>query len=352
MNATSTSADTDSDGGINWFQITLALSSVAGFAFLVMSLKTFKRTKGLVWQNHVYFAACTAFIIYVTPLKIQEFLFNPLTIVIVGSALPIYESALAVATPELADDKIWLTYWVAHGSLQYLTYWMDDIAKKDQDDMEWWFILSFFSYLWFLLPFTDGSALLFDYVIHPFLEPTVTPLVRHLEGFIAQIVTFTISSTHVWFLWAAFAFFPAVFKKFIALSFGHIYPLMASIVACITTFGEDDTQWLTYWVCFMPLLIIMEFLEQWLYKIPGFYVALLFGTAYLMVPIFDGSTKIYRNVIVPLAGLQEQLAYRDALTVKREIMKKIHEGRRDQLQTRISELFAKDVAPTESDRLL
>lgn len=49
----------------------------------------------------------------------------------------------------------------------------------------------------------------------------------------------------------------------------------------------------------------MDFSEKILGKIPGFYTLIIFSTVYLMLPMFRGADKVFRKVLVPLAGLQE-----------------------------------------------
>jgi len=344
--------DSDDDSGINWTQVGIAVTCVLGAYAIVISLLRFPRTKGIVLENHLYFLGIAAILFFFTPLNIAEGLFSKLSIAVIGSALPIYHSIRAVATPEQTDDKIWLTYWIAHGSMQYTTEWIDHVAENDPDKFEWWFQLEFFFYLWLLLPFTDGTTLLFDKVTEPLLAPLMAPIAEKMEGLITKLAAMIVSASHLWFLWAAFAFFPAAFKRFIAVSFGHIYPLFASTVAATTPSLDDDMYWLTYWSCFMPLLIIMEFMEQWLDNIPGFYVLMLFCTAYLMIPLFYGADKVYRGILVPIFGLEELLAFRDALAVKREIEDKIPKERRADLHSKIVELFQKENAPDETTGLL
>jgi hypothetical protein len=212
-NSTVTESDSGSTDASVITIVFVVCLSVSAFVGLILALRNIKPTRGRVWINHAYFAGVACLIYFLTPLTIAELMYNPLTVIIVGSALPIYESVRAVATVDVADDKKWLTYWVAHGSLQYTTYWMDYIARDNMDQMEWWFQLEFFVLTWLLLPFTDGAALIFDYITEPFLAPIATSLAEKCSGLIAKLVTITISASHVWFLWAAFAFFSAGFQR-------------------------------------------------------------------------------------------------------------------------------------------
>jgi hypothetical protein len=49
----------------------------------------------------------------------------------------------------------------------------------------------------------------------------------------------------------------------------------------------------------------MDLSEKVLGRIPGFYTLIIFATIYLMLPMFRGADKVFRKILVPLAGLQE-----------------------------------------------
>jgi hypothetical protein len=63
--------------------------------------------------------------------------------------------------------------------------------------------------------------------------------------------------------------------------------------------------WLTYWAVYGCLFVIMDLSEKVLGRIPGFYTLIIFSTIYLMLPMFRGADKVFRKILVPLAGLQE-----------------------------------------------
>merc|ERR1712113_815171 len=149
-----------------------------------------------------------------------------------------------------------------------------------------------------------------------------------------------INVSHLWVVWIAFALLPASFKRFIVILVGTVYPVAASMVAVNTPIGIDDTMWLTYWSCFSCLCIIMNFLEDFLGKIPGFYTLALFCTVYLMLPLFNGAENVFRSILVPLAGLQEMLLQRDAEVLKQSMIEQIPESRRNAFFEQVSKSFA------------
>ena len=76
----------------------------------------------------------------------------------------------------------------------------------------------------------------------------------------------------------------------------QIYPIAASTVALTTKEdGTDDTFWLTYWSCFSLLFLCMDYLENFVGGIPGFYSVCMAATIYLFLPLFDGANVVFRS---------------------------------------------------------
>ncbi len=103
--------------------------------------------------------------------------------------------------------------------------------------------------------------------------------------------------------------------------------------------GSDDTTWLTYWSCFGLLIVFTEYAEKFLGSVPFFYTIMIGATLYLMLPMFDGANKIFRNVLVPLAGLEEFLVKRDAAELKRLTLSAIPPERRKMVLQSMSDTF-------------
>jgi hypothetical protein len=71
----------------------------------------------------------------------------------------------------------------------------------------------------------------------------------------------------------------------------------------------------------------------------GLYITTLAATLYLMLPMFDGSMKVFRKVLVPLLGQQELLLIRDAQALAGEIFKKVPVDRLDYARQRAAYAF-------------
>ena len=63
---------------------------------------------------------------------------------------------------------------------------------------------------------------------------------------------------------------------------------------------------------------------------------------YLMLPMFQGSEKVFRYVLVPLAGLRNMLLKGDALKVKMEMFQTLSPEQIDVLRHEIARSFAED----------
>jgi len=180
------------------------------------------------------------------------------------------------------------------------------------------------------------------YVTEPILRPYIEPVAEKMGNLYQKVVMMFVNVSHLWVVWIAFALLPASFKRFVVVTVGTVYPVTASMVAISTPVGVDDTMWLTYWSCFSCLFIMIDFLENFLGKIPGFYTLALFCTVYLMLPLFNGADNVFRSILVPLAGLQEMLLQRDADLLKQSMIEQIPESKRKEFFKVISKKFSED----------
>ena len=69
---------------------------------------------------------------------------------------------------------------------------------------------------------------------------------------------------------------------------------------------------------------------------------MIFTTVYLMLPMFQGSEKVFRNILVPLAGLQELLLLRDAIRVKKDMFKHLSPERAKTVRRAIAKFYEED----------
>ena len=274
-----------------------------------------------------------AFVILLTmPEVVQDKLFSPAGVVVVGTVFPIVESIITVCTISAEDDKTWLQYWIAQASFSYATEFVDIIAENAPFVKEHWYEFEFFFMVWLFLPFTDGATLLYDTFTKPYLVPRILPLVEKCEGLLTTLVLSIINCSHLGFLWFTFVMMPGDLKRFVVVATGTLFPLMASIVCVATEDEVEETFWLTYWSCFGILFLVMDWAEELLGAIPGFYSLCLVATVYLMLPLFRGADEVFRNVLVPLAGQRDQLLVRDAHVLHKEMIRQVPAERIDSVR--------------------
>ena len=162
---------------------------------------------------------------------------------------------------------------------------MDVVAEHYPSIAEHWYEFEFFILLWLLLPFTDGSTFMFDKITAPLFGGIAESVKNKMEGRMSVIVIF-INSSYLWIMWFTFMTLDDEARRFIVIAVGTIYPIVASTVACTTRSDQkDDSFWLTYWTCFSILFIMMDYLENFIGKIPGFYSICLCATVYLFLPM-------------------------------------------------------------------
>ena len=83
--------------------------------------------------------------------------------------------------------------------------------------------------------------------------------------------------------------------------------------------------------------------------IPGFYSLIIFSSIYLMLPMFQGADKVFRKILVPLAGLDEMLMLRDAIGVKRSMLKTLNPERAKKVSKAISKFYDDDLVDGSAD---
>jgi hypothetical protein len=114
--------------------------SVLLVGLLVPLLARLPRSRGKNPIFHVAYAAAVIATIVFLPGFIQDEIFSPGGVVVIGTLLPIYSSILAICTPEEADDTVWLQYWIASGTLSYCTEFIDEIREIFPNGGEHWYV--------------------------------------------------------------------------------------------------------------------------------------------------------------------------------------------------------------------
>eukprot|EP00804_Cyclotella_cryptica_P011406 CCRYP_016044-RA/>CCRYP_016044-RA protein AED:0.39 eAED:0.39 QI:574/1/1/1/1/0.75/4/463/313 len=232
-------------------------------------------------------------------------------------------------------------YWMLGGVLFMLTTWVDNVIETEKTNVVWLGSLLFLSF-WLYFPLTCGALLVYNNITEPFLGPRLKPLHKQMSNFILAVYQMLANATHLYLVWIIFMFLPAGFKRVVAIAIGTVYPFVCSVTAAATEDIEDDTYWLTYWAVYGCLFLFMDLSETLMGRIPGFYTLVILTTIYLMLPMFRGADKVFRKVLVPLAGLQELLILRDSIQIKKQMLKDLDPERAKLVSKSIAKFFNDD----------
>ncbi|KAJ6264821.1 protein yop1 [Drechslerella dactyloides] len=94
--------------------------------------------------------------------------------------------------------------------------------------------------------------------------------------------------------------------------------------ALFTTQKADDTQWLTYWVCFSFLSVLEAGFEP-TYWVPFYYLFKFAFILWLALPQFSGAQILFRNALYPLFARYFQAPNRAAnIRAKADAAEKPH----------------------------
>lgn len=312
--------------------------SLAVLLAVALSYKRLQPNRGVDWRIHAAVGAAALFSVTVVPDGVSAYVFTQLTVTLVGAVYPIYRSTKAVCTPDEDDDKEWLQFWIVGGVLFLLTTWASD---GDDAGVVWLGLLTF-AFFWLYFPLTCGALLVYDHVTEPYLSPRLRPLQRRMNNAVEYATSALANAVHLYLVFIVFMFLPAGWKRLLAIAIGTAYPFVCSVNAVATEEIEDDTYWLTYWCVYGCQFLLMNLLEQWLGRIPGFYTLVILSTVYLMLPMFKGADKMFRKILVPLAGLQELLILRDSIQIKKQLLRDLDPERATAVRRSIAGFFAGD----------
>mmetsp|Transcript_35375 Transcript_35375/g.74691 ORF Transcript_35375/g.74691 Transcript_35375/m.74691 type:complete len:394 (-) Transcript_35375:799-1980(-) len=315
--------------------------SCAVLAAVSLSYKYTEPNRGEDWKIHaIYWVAAVCSIEFI-PESITSYIFTQLTVSLVGAVYPIYRSTKAVCTPDENDDKEWLQFWIVGGVIFVLTAWVNDKMETDRAETVWLGGL-LFVFFWLYYPLTCGSLLFYEHITEPYLGPRLKPMQRQMNNAVVYLYQTMANVVHLYLVWIIFMFLPVGLKRIVAIAVGTVYPFICSVTAAATEEIEDDTYWLTYWAVYGCLFLLMDICETWLGRIPGFYTLVILTTIYLMLPMFRGADKVFRKILVPLAGLQELLILRDSIQIKKQMLKDLEAERATVVRKSIAKFFDGD----------
>lgn len=274
------------------------------------------------------------------PEGLAKIIFSPPSVALIGFVLPAVESVKAAVTSGGADDRAWLIYWVIQGIFQYSTEFMDQLAIKYEAVYKYWHTLELLLVLWLVLPITDGATLAYNLVAQPYLLPVVQYVKKYCDGWLATIAVTTINTSYVYWFSFIFMSLPTFIKRTAVIAVGSVFPVLSTVMAL--TAAKESKQvmrWLTYWPCFSLLFLVMIGMEKFVGSFKGLYIACLAATLYLMLPMFDGSTLIFREVLVPLLGQRELLLLRDAQALADDFVKHLPADRQQNARESAARAF-------------
>ena len=239
------------------FFVKLGASIVVLGVVLLLTLKLEKPQPGVLdLKYHIIYWVVAGLLIGLLPVHISGIIFSELTLVLVGSVIPVYESVLAVCTPDEDDDTDWLRYWTVGGIFFMVTGWVDELTDDIGDT--YWYKAAIFFLFWLYFPKTNGAYWIDEKINQKYLGPRIKPLQAKLTNIIEGTIQLLSSAVHLYLLWIFFLFLPKEVKKFVAIAVGVVYPFISSVVAIATEELEDDTYWLTYWSCYGVLFLFIE----------------------------------------------------------------------------------------------
>lgn len=152
------------------------------------------------WISHlIYWAIAVVAIVFLPMTPVAYYVFSSLTMCMVGTLFPIYESVRSVCTPDENDDKEWLQYWIVGGVVFMLTTWVGSTIQSDKGDEYWYTSMSFF-FVWLYFPKTQGALLFYENITEPFVAPRVRPLASKMNSMIAYLYQTLTNAVHLWYV--------------------------------------------------------------------------------------------------------------------------------------------------------
>jgi len=319
--------------------ITYFCIAVLGFACTVFVLRSTntQRTHGRVLWYHWAFFVTIPCLLYL-PDYIQNHIFTPLGIALIATIYPVNESLKAVCSLGFAADDTWLQYWVAQVILFYSA--LGWAYYQPLADTEILYKAQFFYTLWLVLPYTDGSALIFDGITSFCLGPIVRGVPRALDGAFGIWIRILINTIHLVAAWVICLELNSELIPFAVVIISTFYPLLASLASLATTDKSDTSFWLVYWSFFGFFSLVLIITEAYSFvDIQPFYLVFMLIMMYLMLPLFRGSEHVFRSILVPMYGLDEMLMIHDSHKVKMAVMHRLPQARKKQVLRMIATSF-------------
>jgi len=292
-----------------WLGIYICLF-VVGILILYV-LQGIKPTGGRnVWAHTIYLIVSILILIF-HPHTFGDLVLSRFGVFVVGTIFPCFMSLKALMSPQETDDTRWLMYWICFSLFTFATEWADVIAKY----FSYWFEIQFFILIWLQLPLTDGISLSYDLWVVPLMKPVFEQAGASIQSrwFLVCLISFCVHAFDLMVLLIVLFIMPDIMAAFIVICIGLIYPVFGSMAAISNAKSDANYKWLMYWVGFAIVRGAMEFADEiapWL-EHDMLHKLLLVTVVWLQLPIFKGAETMFREVLVPLAGLQADLCVAD-----------------------------------------
>lgn len=114
---------------------------------------------------------------------------------------------------------------------------------------------------------------------------------------------FNLKTAHIALVVVLVAFimvFSGVLDYLVCNLIGTVYPAYLSFKAIESKEGDDDKQWLTYWVVFAIYSVVDDFSGVLLFWLPFYYPIKLAVLIWLVWPKTRGALVVYERLIKPL----------------------------------------------------
>ena len=82
-------------------------------------------------------------------------------------------------------------------------------------------------------------------------------------------------------------------------------------------------------------MVLTEDILAW---IPGFYALAVTSAIYLMLPMFSGADQVFRKFLVPLFGLEKEVAKADVGRIVAQMSRKVPQSQQDALRSELSSI--------------
>jgi len=123
--------------------------TVAIVAALAPLLSRIPRSKGRNVIYHGLYLLLVVSLLMFVPEWVQDEIFSPGGVLLLGTMIPVYESIVAVCSIGHADDTAWLQFWIASGTFSFATEFMDSITEYLPQAGEHWCARK----IWHSMPF-------------------------------------------------------------------------------------------------------------------------------------------------------------------------------------------------------